>query len=67
MSDEKSEDREQILNIDFEVNRKGEIFGKFGYSLPFFMALNKNDVERETFLSELIETLNGYINGATNE
>jgi len=63
MDHERAEDREQILNINFELNRNGEVHCKFGYSPHFMKHLKKDDVEREKFLSELMERLNVYIDG----
>ena len=61
------EEREQVLNITFEINQDGDIFGRYGFVPRFLSNLKKNDSHRQCFISELVERLNGYIDGASDE
>jgi hypothetical protein len=61
------EQREKVLNITFELNPEGEIFGRYSFVPRFLSNLKKNDSHRECFIAELVERLNGYIDGASDE
>ena len=64
MSDEA---KEEVLNINFQINKNGDIFGRYGFVPRFLANLKKNDNHRESFVSELVERLNAYIDGASDE
>ncbi len=64
MSDLEMED---VLNISFQISKEGEIFGRYGFVPRFLANLKKNDNHRECFIAELVERLNGYIDGASDE
>lgn len=64
MSDE---EREEVLNINFQISKEGEIFGRYGFVPRFLSNLKKNDSHRQCFISELVERLNGYIDGANDD
>ncbi len=64
MSDD---EREEVLNINFQINKDGDIFGRYGFVPRFLANLKKNDNHRECFIAELVERLNGYIDGASDE
>jgi hypothetical protein len=67
MSDEQTEKRDIVLNINFEINKEDVIFVRYAFVPRFLSHLKENNSHRERFISELIERLNGYIDGDENE
>lgn len=58
------EEREEVLNINFQISKEGDIFGRYGFVPRFLANLKKNENHRESFIAELVERLNAYIDGA---
>ena len=57
------EEKKEILDIKVFMYNNGEVGSYIGVNVGFLKLLKQNEVDRVWFLRELIERLNGYIDG----
>ena len=61
MSNDEDEKRKQVLNINFEVDKKGDLYSKYFYQDKFLEVLKEDFCMRQNFFAQILSWLNYYI------
>lgn len=61
------QDKKSVLNIDVQMTIKDEVSIKVIFNDEFRNILKEDKFERKVFIAELLERLDGYIDGAIDE